>query len=161
MGTLLLPRGCWVPALGRRVGASRRWKPARQDEAHACAGTHKLWLLAPSETVVWAPLGPPFCPHCNMGPLERKLNGTCWHRVFLCLFPPRKKIDLMFKLGGRARMRPIQVAFKVQLSFRGYKARTFEAVPRFPLFSGGEGKKRVAWVTGSCPSMNLTVAVRN
>lgn len=62
-------------------------------------------------------------------------------------------------------MQPVQVAFKVLSSFRGCRsenrARTFEAMPRFPLFSVGEGKNRVAWVTGSYPSMNLTVAVRN
>lgn len=71
----------------------------------------------------------------------------------------------MFKLGDRAQMQPTQVTFKVQSSFKGYKVkktvRTLESVPRFPPFSGEVGKSRVAWVTGSYPSMNLTVAVRN
>lgn len=53
----------------------------------------------------------------------------------------------------------------MQSSFRGQesenRARIFETMPQFPLFSGEEGKNGVAWVTGSYPSMNLTVVVIN
>lgn len=40
----------------------------------------------------------------------------------------------MFKLGGRAQMQPIQVAFKVQSSFRDYKARAIGCASVSPLF---------------------------
>ena len=68
-----------------------------------CRYTQALTLGTFRDYVVKASLGPSFCPYCEEGSLGRELNDTHWHRVFLCLFPQRNKVDFVSKLGRRLR----------------------------------------------------------
>lgn len=95
-------RGCWVPALRRRVEAAGGGSLLGRMR-HPLAGTHKRRLLAPLETSLGPSGDPPPCPLKYGAPGEK----IKWHKLaqgLLLSLPPRSKINFMFKLGDRAQI---------------------------------------------------------